>query len=599
MSQLFQDIQTHASEVAKDVYGVDINPTELALQETRKDFDGDFTMVVFPLTKYKLGAPQQIAETLGIGLIDRLPYLKAFNVIKGFLNLSLKDDYWINFLAEESNNSTYTSNTHGEGKTVVVEYCSPNTNKPLHLGHLRNIILGYSLTQILEANGYKSVPTILFNDRGTNISKSMVAWQRAGKNETPEDRGTKGDKLVGDYYVEFNQTLKEQVKPFLDSGMNQRDAERSTEVMKEVHDMTVKWEEGDEAVVSLWKKMNGWFYEAVQDTFDRLGVKFDQSYFESQVYQRGKETVEEGLEKGIFTKTEDGAVEIDLTEDKLDKKTLLRANGTSLYITQDLAIAADKFHEFGMDKSIYVVGNEQEYHFKVLFKILEKLGKPYAKGLYHLSYGMVELPTGKMKSREGTIVETDDLLDEMHEQAKAETMQNLAKVQEMSEEELNTLYETLGQGALKYYLIKVDPKKKMIFNPEESVELKGNTGPFVQYSYARIQAVKRKAEALSFPVYSKELTLEDPLMEEERALAKMIFRFPEVLKESGETYNPALIANFAYEMAKEFNRFYQQAKIVREEAPNTSAFRLMLADFAGRIIGESMRLLGIQVPTRM
>lgn len=599
MSQLFQDIQTHASKVAKEVYGVDINPAELALQETRKDFDGDFTMVVFPLTKYKLGAPQQIAETLGIGLIDRLPYLKAFNVIKGFLNLSLKDEFWINFLAEESNNSTYTCNTHGEGKTVVVEYCSPNTNKPLHLGHLRNIILGYSLTQILEANGYKSVPTILFNDRGTNISKSMVAWLRAGKNETPDERGSKGDKLVGDYYVEFNKELKEQARPFLESGMNKRDAERSTEVMKEVHDMTVKWEEGDEEVVSLWKKMNGWFYEAVQETFDRLGVKFDQSYFESQVYQRGKETVEEGLEKGIFTKTEDGAVEIDLTEDKLDKKTLLRANGTSLYITQDLAIAADKFHEFGMDKSIYVVGNEQEYHFKVLFKILEKLGKPYAEGLYHLSYGMVELPTGKMKSREGTIVETDDLLDEMHEQAKAETMQNLAKVQEMSEEELNTLYETLGQGALKYYLIKVDPKKKMIFNPEESVELKGNTGPFVQYSYARIQAVKRKAEALSFPAYSKELTLEDPLMEEERALAKMIFRFPEVLKESGETYNPALIANFAYEMAKEFNRFYQQAKIVREEAPNTSSFRLMLADFAGRIIGESMRLLGIQVPTRM
>lgn len=599
MSQLFEAIQNQAAAVVKAVYGIEISPSLLSLQETRKDFDGDFTMVVFPLTRYKLGAPHQIAETLGTGLMDQIPEIQAFNVIKGFLNLRLTDGFWRTFITEQASRETYLSLDHGKGKTVVVEYCSPNTNKPLHLGHLRNIILGYSLTEILNANGYKAVPTILFNDRGTNISKSMVAWQASGKEETPEMRGVKGDKLVGDYYVEFNRLLKEQAAPLLAQGMKKRDAENATSIMKSVHEMTVKWEEGDDSVRGLWTTMNGWFYEAVQDTFDRLGVQFDRTFYESEVYQRGKESVAEGLEKGLFTQTVDGSVEVDLTEDNLDKKTLLRANGTSLYITQDLAIAADKFREFKMDQSIYVVGNEQEYHFKVLFKILEKLGKSYADGLYHLSYGMVELPDGKMKSREGTIVETDDLLNEMHAQAKEETQQNLAKVQEMSEAELETLYEVLGQGALKYFLIKVDPRKKMIFNPKESIELKGNTGPFIQYSYARIQAVKRKAAEIDLPAYALELKLEDQMTEEERSLSRLIFKYHEVLREAGQTYNPALIANYTYELAKEFNRFYQQAKILRNDAPGTSAFRLLLADCTGQIIGRCMQLLGIQVPSRM
>ncbi|MDP5168757.1 MAG: arginine--tRNA ligase [Bacteroidia bacterium] len=599
MSHLFQEIQTTASAIAKEVFGVDIDPSELPLQETRKEFDGDFTMVVFPLTKHKLGSPQQIAETLGIGLIDRLSYLTAFNVIKGFLNLSLSAEYWVNFVADQAQSEAFLSLDHGQGQTVVVEYCSPNTNKPLHLGHLRNIILGYSLTEILRASGYHVVPTCLFNDRGTNISKSMVAWLAVGKEETPADRGVKGDKLVGDYYVAFNDMLKEQAAPLLAQGIDKREADNQTAVMQAVHDMTVKWEQGDPEVVSLWKKMNGWFYEAVQDTFSRMGISFEKFYYESEVYLKGKEAVAEGLEKGVFTQAADGSVEIDLTEDKLDKKTLLRGNGTSLYITQDLAIAADKYAEFEMDKSIYVVGNEQEYHFQVLFKILEKLEKPFANGLYHLSYGMVELPTGKMKSREGTIVEADDLLDEMRSQAKEETSQNLAKVQEMSTEELELLYETLGQGALKYYLVKVDPRKKMLFDPKESIELKGNTGPFIQYSYARIQAVKRKAATMTIPAFHAALALEDHLMEEEKTLSRLLFRYPAVLKEAGDSYNPALLANYAYEVAKEFNRFYQQATILKADAPNTSAFRLMLADFAGRIIEQSLRLLGIGVPSRM
>ena len=599
MSTLFQDIQAAAASIAKEVYGVTISPAELSLQETRKEFDGDFTMVVFPLTKYKIGAPQQIAETLGIGLIDRLPQIRAFNVIQGFLNLTLAEPFWRRFVAEEASQEAFLCLDHGQGQTVVVEYCSPNTNKPLHLGHLRNIILGYSLSEILKACGYKVVTACLFNDRGTNISKSMVSWLHAGKQETPEQAGVKGDKLVGDYYVAFNDILKAQSAELLASGVDKREAERQTPVMQAVHDMTVKWEEGDPEVRALWKQMNGWFYEAVQDTFRRLGISFDRYFYESEVYLRGKEVVQEGIERGIFEVTPDGSVEVDLTEDKLDRKTLLRANGTSLYMTQDLAIAADKFAEFGMNKSIYVVGNEQEYHFKALFRILEKLEKPYAAGLFHLSYGMVELPTGKMKTREGTIVETDDLLNEMHEEAKEETSQNLAKVQDMSEEELERLYEILGQGALKYYLVKVDPKKRIVFDPRESIGLKGNTGPFIQYSYARIQAVKRKAVAMGLPVYSPDMAAEEPMMEEERMLAKLIFRWPQVLAEAAETYNPALIANYAYELAKEFNRFYQEAKILREDVPVTSAFRHLLADNTGRIIEHALRILGMQVPDRM
>ena len=483
-------------------------------------------------------------------------------------------------------------------KTVVVEYCSPNTNKPLHLGHLRNITLGYSLTEILAANGFEVHPTCLFNDRGTNISKSMIAWQKAGRGDTPESLGVKGDKLVGDYYVEFAGKLREQSAALIAQGIDKREAEKQAPIMQEVHRMTEAWEAGDPEVRALWEKMNAWVFEAFKDTFKRLGVTFEQFYYESKVYLRGKETVEEGLEKGIFYQTEDGAVVADLTDDGLDKKLLLRSNGTSLYITQDLAIAEDKFNEFGMDKSIYVVGNEQDYHFKVLFTILKKLGKPYGEGLFHLSYGMVDLPSGKMKSREGTTVEADDLMDDMITEARAESQKNPDKIEGLSEDELNRLYEVLGLGALKYFLLKVDPKKRMLFDPNESIQLKGHTGPFIQYSYTRTQALMRKAGD-ELKHFDAAQPLDGPLIVEERELLKLLFGYQQVLAEAGSSYNPALIANYAYEVAKTYNKFYHEAPILKSDQIHTSRFRLALSAFAGETLKEAMRLLGIEMPDRM
>ena len=591
MSTIIQEIQQAAADIVKAEFGVEIDPGILPVQETRKEFEGDFTIVVFPLTKFRLGAPQQIGERIGTALTDKLDAITGYNVIKGFLNLSLSAAFWRNFLIQNQNADSYFSSKVGEGQKVVVEFCSPNTNKPLHLGHLRNITLGYSLTQILEANGYTVYPTILFNDRGTNISKSMYAWKKAGNNDSPQSLGIKGDKFVGKYYVEFAQLLATEKKD--------GKADSETESMKAVHDMTVKWEEGDEEIRSLWEQMNGWVYKAFYDTFARLGVSYDQAYYESQVYQRGKETVEEGLNKGLFYTTDDGSVEVDLSDDGLDKKTLLRSNGTSLYITQDLAVAEDKYNEFKMDKSIYVVGNEQDYHFKVLFKVLQKLEKPYGEGLYHLSYGMVDLPTGKMKSREGTTVDADDLMDDMEAKAREETQKNPDRVEGMSPEELNELGRIVGIGALKYYLAKVDPKKRMLFDPNESIDLKGNTGPFIQYSYTRTQAVKRKSEGTNIPSFDENIVPEEEMLDSERTVLKLLFKYPEVLKEAGEGYNPALMANYSYELAKEYNRFYHEAKILRSDFPNTSAFRFAISNWVGEALKNAMALLGIQMPGRM
>lgn len=599
MLTLFSRIQKVAAEAVQDHYQVGIDPGSLSIQETRKDFEGDFTLVTFPLTKYKLGAPQQIGETLGGLLQERMEEIVAYNVVKGFLNLSLSDDFWFQFLESVHQDDAYLTTSQGKGKTVVVEFCSPNTNKPLHLGHLRNIVLGYSVTQILAANGYEVHPTILFNDRGTNISKSMVSWQLAGKNDTPAQLGIKGDKFVGDYYVAFGNQLAAEAAPFMQEGLSKRDAEKKTSIMQKVNEMTIAWEAEDPEVRELWKRMNGYVYEAVNETFKRLGVAFESFYYESEVYKRGKETVAEGLEKGIFYEKEDGAIEVDLEDEGLDKKLMLRSNGTSLYITQDLAVAEDKYAEFKMDKSIYVVGNEQDYHFKVLFSVLKKLGVSYSEGLFHLSYGMVELKGGgKMKTREGTTVEADDLMDDMLAKAEEESLKNPHKIEGMSEEELNQLYNTLGIGALKYYLVKVDPKKRMVFDPDESIDLKGNTGPFIQYSYTRTQAVRRKANT-DFLSYSADNKPTGPILDSERSLMKIMLKFPEVLKEAGESYNPSLIGNYAYDLAKEYNRFYHEAQILNESDIPLSQYRLALSDFAGKLIKETMRLIGVSVPERM
>lgn len=596
MSTIFEEIQQTAASIILDHYETEVPPEVMAIQVTKKEFEGDFTLIVFPLSKYRLGAPHQVGEVLGQQLVERVDFISDFNVIKGFLNLSFSDNFWLNFLGTTLEDEHFLQNDQGQGKTVVVEYCSPNTNKPLHLGHLRNIVLGYSLTQILQANGYKAIPTCLFNDRGTNISKSMYTWLESGKEETPEMAGIKGDKLVGDYYVAFSQKYGAEVGELLEKGIPKQEAEKQAPSMKAVHEMTVKWEEGDPATRALWKKMNSWVYDAYEDTFQRLGVKFDRYYYESEVYQRGRETVEEGLEKGIFSVTDDGAVEVDLTDVKLDKKTLLRSNGTTLYVTQDLAIAKDKFDEFQMDKSIYVVGNEQDYHFKALFAILDKLEKPYAKGLYHLSYGMVDLPSGKMKSREGTTVEADDLMDEMIQKAEQATLEQ-GKTDGMEADELKNLYQAIGLSALKYFLIKVDPKKRMLFDPNESVDIQGHTGPFIQYAYTRTAALKRKGEEVA--AFDPNTPTEDPLHTNEKVLLRSIFRYKDILKETAESYNPALVANFAYELAKDFNRFYHGDKILQSAKPNTSAFRFALAGFVGDLLKESMRLLGIEMPERM
>lgn len=596
MLTLFSDIQQAAATAVQTHYGIDIDASSLAIQETRKDFEGDFTLVTFPLTRYKLGAPHQIGETLGTLLQERLPYVSGFNVVKGFLNLSLSADFWLNFLSEYQDRADFFQLQSGVGQHVVVEYCSPNTNKPLHLGHLRNITLGYSLSQILKATGSRVSEVCLYNDRGTAICKSMYAWQQAGKEETPESAGVKGDQLVGDYYVQYARKLEAEVAELTAQGMEKEAAEKAAPSTQAVNEMLVKWEASDPVVRNLWEQMNSWVYAAYSNTYARLGVDFDRFYYESNLYQLGKDSVLKGLEKGVFFQKEDGSVWVDLTEDGLDQKLLIRSNGTSVYITQDIATAEARYEDYRMDRCVYVVGNEQEYHFKVLFLILKKLGIAFADGLFHLSYGMVDLPSGKMKSREGTTVDADDLIDQVIQTAHDAT-QELGKTEGMDEAELSQLYEQLGLSALKFYLLKVDPKKRMLFDPAESVDIHGHTGPFVQYAYTRTAAIRRKGESVA--AFEKGMQPEDPLHENEVSLLKRIFRYPEVLQEAANSYSPALIANYAYELAREYNRFYHGDKILKVDSPKTSAFRFALSAFAGQALLESMSLLGIQMPERM
>ncbi|MFI5138241.1 MAG: arginine--tRNA ligase [Sphingobacteriales bacterium] len=580
-------------KAVKQLYNTDISAGNINLQETRKEFEGQVTVVTFAFTKFSKKSPEQTGNEIGAFLQNELKEVTGFNVIKGFLNISLADDYWKSRLYDEilpDDFAVFKPN----GKKVMVEYSSPNTNKPLHLGHVRNNLLGFSVAEILAAAGYDVVKTNLVNDRGIHICKSMLAWQKWGNGETPESSGLKGDHLVGKYYVIFDKEYKKQIEDLKTSGQTEDDAKKNAPLIKEAQEMLQKWEAGDLEVMSLWEKMNSWVYAGFAETYKRLGVSFDKFYYESNTYLLGKDIIEEGLAKGVFYRKDDNSVWIDLTAEGLDEKLVLRSDGTSVYMTQDMGTAQLKHNDFHIDKSIYVVGNEQDYHFKVLFTILKKLGKDGADGLFHLSYGMVDLPSGKMKSREGTVVDADDLMDEMELTAKEQT-EAMGKVDGFSEDEKLHLYHTIGMGALKYFLLKVDPKKRLLFDPNESVDFQGHTGPFIQYTHARIRSVLSRAGAADIS-RAHDYTA---LAVEERDLIVSLTQFPETILLAAEGYSPAVVANYVYELAKIYNKFYHERSILQAEDEAAKQFRLLLSEASGKVINKAMALLGIEVPERM
>ncbi|MES2277141.1 MAG: arginine--tRNA ligase [Bacteroidota bacterium] len=576
----------------KHLYQADLNPADISLQQTRKEFEGQVTIVTFPFTKVSRKSPEQTGTEIGQYLQNQLAEVSGFNVIKGFLNLSISDAYWLNQFYNHVLPADHTV-AEPNGKKVMVEYSSPNTNKPLHLGHVRNNLLGYAVAQILAAAGYEVVKANLVNDRGIHICKSMLAWQLFGNGETPESAGLKGDHLVGKYYVIFDKEYKKQIEELKAAGQTEEEAKKTAPVIVQAQQMLQKWEAGDKEVINLWNTMNSWVYAGFDKTYKALGVNFDKFYYESNTYLLGKDIVEEGLEKGVFFKKPDGSVWIDLTPDGLDEKLVLRADGTSVYITQDLGTAQLKYNDFHMDQSLYVVGNEQDYHFKVLFLILDKLGKSWAKGLHHLSYGMVDLPSGKMKSREGTVVDADDLIREMEDTAKQHT-EALGKVDSFDEAEKAELYHTIGMGALKYFLLKVEPKKRLLFDPNESIDFQGHTGPFIQYTHARIRSVISRAE-----LQLEEIMPLTELSAVERDLIITLTQYPETVSIAAEGYNPAAIANYVYELAKAFNKFYHEKSILQAEDEQLKRFRLQLATASANIIKVGMGLMGIDVPERM
>ncbi|MDP9081530.1 MAG: arginine--tRNA ligase [Bacteroidota bacterium] len=578
-------------KAVKHLYDTDIAATDINLQETRKEFEGQVTVVTFPFTKFSKKSPEQTATEVGEFLKNELSEVSGFNVVKGFLNLSIADEYWINQLYNEILPDTFAV-VPANGQKVMVEYSSPNTNKPLHLGHVRNNLLGFSISEILIAAGYEVIKANLVNDRGIHICKSMLAWQKFGNGETPESTGLKGDHLVGKYYVIFDQEYKAQIKELKDEGQTEEEAKKNAPLIKEAQEMLQQWEAGNEDVISLWKTMNNWVYGGFAETYRKLGVTFDKFYYESDTYLLGKDIVDEGLAKGVFFRKDDGSVWIDLTSEGLDEKLVLRSDGTSVYMTQDMGTAQLKYNDFHMDKSIYVVGNEQDYHFKVLFTILKKLGKDGADGLFHLSYGMVDLPSGKMKSREGTVVDADDLIEKMEQTAKEQT-EAMGKVEGFGEDEKQQLYHTIGMGALKYFLLKVDPKKRLLFNPEESVDFQGHTGPFIQYTHARIRSVLSRAKISNADVTVSQLA------PEERDLIVSLTQFPEIIKAAADGYSPAVIANYVYELAKIYNKFYHECSILQADDENVKQFRLQLSAASGKVINKGMKLLGIDVPERM
>ena len=597
MQNLNDILKQHILQAVQELYNVSLENVEL--QQTKKEFVGDVTLVVFSLLRHIKGNPVQIGEQIGTYLKEKVDNLVTdFNVIKGFLNLVIADTYYLNFLTEIKDNPQFGLTTPNSKEAILVEYSSPNTNKPLHLGHIRNNLLGYSVAEILKAAGHKVYKTQIINDRGIHLCKSMVAWQRFGNGETPENTGLKGDKLVGNYYVAFDKAYKEEIQELIAQGKSKEEAEKQAPIFIAAQEMLRQWEAGDPEVMKLWKQMNGWVYDGFAVTYKNLGVDFNSYYYESNTYLLGKDIVEQGLQKGVFFKKEDGSVWCDLTADGLDEKLVLRADGTSVYITQDMGTAIQRVKDYPDVKGmVYTVGNEQDYHFKVLFLILKKLGYNWASHLYHLSYGMVDLPSGKMKSREGTVVDADDLIAEMEQTAKV-ISQELGKLDGYTEAQKEDLYHTIGLGALKYYILKVDPKKRILFDPKESIDFQGNTGPFIQYTYARIQSILRKyAETNN----SKEITVIQPdaLQEKEKNLLKSITLFPSIVQDAADNYSPAVVANYVYDLVKDFNSFYQNVSILGEEDTNKRHFRVALSKKIGEIIAESFKMLGIQVPERM
>lgn len=576
------------------IYGAEVDVNTIQPQKTRKEFDGDLTVVVFPFTKISKKSPEQTAEDLGKYLVENIPQITNFNVVKGFLNLSISAEYWLNELNTIAQNKTF-GQAAPSGKTYMVEYASPNTNKPLHLGHLRNIFLGFSVAEILKANGHEVFKTQIINDRGIHICKSMLAWQKFGNGETPQSSGLKGDHLVGKYYVEFDKAYKKEINQLIEKGLTKEEAEKEAPIFKQAQEMLLKWENGDKEVVDLWKKMNAWVYDGFDVTYQTMGVDFDEIYYESDTYILGKDVVEKGLAEGHFYKKEDGSIWCDLSAEKMDDKLLLRADGTSVYMTQDIGTAIERYKNHpNLNGIIYTVGNEQNHHFKVLFAILKKLGYQWADECHHLSYGMIELPDGKMKSREGTVVDADDLMAEIINDAKLMT-QERGHLDGLSNAEKDELYAQIGLGGLKYYLLKVDAKKGMVFNPAESIDLNGNTAPFIQYAHARIQSLLRKAKELN---YSTSYTNVE-LNEEEITLIKLLKDFPTIIKEAGENISPATLSNYIYELVKTFNHFYQNVPILREEDKNKLAMRLVLSQSVANVIASGMKLLGIGVPNKM
>ncbi len=589
-------LTTKVKQAITFLFNVDLPTVEF--QPTRKDFEGDITVVVFPMLRFVKDNPEQIGKQVGQYLQEHVEEVSGFNVVKGFLNIVIEDSYYLDFFNAIKDATNFGYETNIGNDAIMVEYSSPNTNKPLHLGHIRNILLGYSLAEILKASGRKVYKTQIINDRGIHICKSMLAWQRFGEGETPESTGLKGDKLVGNYYVAYDKAYKAEVAKMISEGLEKEMAEKKAPILLEAQEMLRKWEAGDKEVVNLWKVMNGWVYKGFDETYKNLGVDFDQLYYESDTYLLGKDVVADGLKKGVFYKKEDGSVWIDLTDDGLDEKIVLRSDGTAVYMTQDIGTAIQRVKDYpDITGMVYTVGNEQDYHFKVLFLILKKLGFSWAESLHHLSYGMVDLPSGKMKSREGTVVDADDLMNDMSQTA-ATISQELGKLEDYAQTEKEELYKMIGLGALKYYILKVDPKKRILFNPEESVDFQGNTGPFIQYTYARIQSILRKAEEIN-NVWSSAVETSIDLHPKEKELLKQIQLFPESIQLAAENYSPALIANYTYDLVKEFNSFYQQVSILGESNEQKKILRVQLSKKVGEIIQSAFLLLGIQVPERM